>query len=172
MDRLNSILFVVGVSLSKVSGLLLFPCAYAFISETHGSIEFLATSLIAFILAFLFMRPGTTINLDFKTQDIFLITLIIWIIDCLFSALPFYFILHCSYTNAFFETMSGLTTFGGTVFTNLDSLPHSILLWRSMLQWVGGVGFVVIAVAIPKTLKKIRKPPRQQPWPKISFSST
>jgi trk system potassium uptake protein TrkH len=148
MDRLNSILFVVGVSLSKVSGLLLFPCAYAFISETHGSIEFLATSLIAFILAFLFMRPGTTINLDFKTQDIFLITLIIWIIDCLFSALPFYFILHCSYTNAFFETMSGLTTFGGTVFTNLDSLPHSILLWRSMLQWVGGVGFVVIAVAI------------------------
>lgn len=148
MDRLNSILFIVGLSLSKVAIFLLIPSAYAFISETQGAIEFLATSMLSSVLAFLFMRPGTKINLDFKTRDIFLITLIIWIFDCVFSALPFYFILHCSYTNAFFETMSGLTTFGGTVFTDLDSLPHSILLWRSMLQWIGGVGFVVIAVAI------------------------
>ena len=130
MDRLNSILFIVGLSLSKVAIFLLIPSAYAFISETQGAIEFLATSMLSSVLAFLLMRPGTKINLDFKTRDIFLITLIIWIFDCVFSALPFYFILHCSYTNAFFETMSGLTTFGGTVFTDLDSLPHSILLWR------------------------------------------
>lgn len=148
MERINSILFIVGMSLNKIALFLLFPMLYAFFTETPGAVEFLATLLISFVLGVLLARPRTKVNYDLQPNDIFLITLIIWLVDCICFALPFYFILHCSYTNAFFETMSGLTTFGGTIFTDLDNLPPSILLWRSLLQWIGGVGFVVISVAI------------------------
>lgn len=146
--RINTILFIVGLSLSKVISLMMVPLFYSLITETTGSIEFLSAILSAAIPTIFFMRPGVKTKFEFQTKDIFIITCIIWLVDCTFSALPFYFILDCSYTNAFFETMSGLTTFGGTVFSNLDQLPQSILLWRSMLQWIGGVGFVVLAVAI------------------------
>ncbi len=146
--RLNSILFIMGASTSKVVALMLIPFLYALISETSGYVEFLSAIMLAGIPSIFFMRPGVKTSFEFQTRDIFLITCIIWIVDCTFAALPFYFLLECSYTDAFFETMSGLTTFGGTVFSNLDSLPPAILLWRSMLQWIGGVGFVVIAVAL------------------------
>ncbi len=146
--RINTILFIVGLSLSKVMSLMMVPMLYSLFTETPGSIEFLFAILATAIPSIFFMRPGVKTKFEFQTRDIFLITCIIWLVDSSFSALPFIFILDCSYTNAFFETMSGLTTFGGTVFSNLDKLPPSILLWRSMLQWIGGVGFVVVAVAI------------------------
>lgn len=148
MNRVNSMLFIVGLSLSKVVFFLIFPLMYAFITNSSGSVEFLFTLIITLLPALFFMRPGIKPNFDFQSSDIFLLTFIIWLVDCLFSAFPFCFILQCSYTDAFFETMSGLTTFGGTVYSNLDSMPQSLLLWRSMLQWIGGVGFVVIAVAV------------------------
>jgi trk system potassium uptake protein TrkH len=66
----------------------------------------------------------------------------------LFAALPFVFIQHISYSDAFFETMSGITTTGSTVLQGLDTMHPSILLWRSILQWLGGVGFIVMGVAI------------------------
>ncbi len=146
--RLNSILFIVGISTSKVVTFMLFPFLYALFTETSGYIEFLSAILLAAVPSFFFMRPGVKTDFDFPTRDYFLITCIIWLVDCTFAAMPFYFMLECSYTDAFFETMSGLTTFGGTVLNNLESLPPAILLWRSMLQWIGGVGFVVVAVAL------------------------
>ncbi|MBQ8707586.1 MAG: TrkH family potassium uptake protein [Succinivibrionaceae bacterium] len=146
--RINSILFIVGASTSKVVTLMLIPFLYALCTETSGYIEFLSASMIAAVPTIFFMRPGVKTSFEFQTKDIFLITCIIWIVDSTFAAMPFYFMLDCNYTDAFFETISGLTTFGGTVFSNLDQLPQSILLWRSMLQWIGGVGFVVIAVAL------------------------
>ncbi|MGN1356132.1 MAG: TrkH family potassium uptake protein [Succinivibrionaceae bacterium] len=146
--RINTILFIVGASLSKVMSLMMIPFLYSLFTETPGTIEFLSAILATAVPVIFFMRPGVKTRFEFQTKDIFLITCIIWLVDCTFSALPFIFILDCSYTNAFFETMSGLTTFGGTVFSNLEQLPPAILLWRSILQWIGGVGFVVIAVAI------------------------
>ncbi len=78
----------------------------------------------------------------------FLITSLVWTIASAFAALPFVFINHISFTDAYFETMSGLTTTGSTVLSGLDDMPPSILLWRSILQWLGGVGFIVMAVAV------------------------
>ncbi|MBU5856883.1 TrkH family potassium uptake protein, partial [Vibrio cholerae O1] len=75
-------------------------------------------------------------------------TSLVWTIASAFAALPFVFINHISFTDAYFETMSGLTTTGSTVLSGLDDMPPSILLWRSILQWLGGVGFIVMAVAV------------------------
>ncbi len=60
----------------------------------------------------------------------------------------FVFINHISFTDAYFETMNGLTTTGSTVLSGLDDMPPSMLKWRSILQWLGGVGFIVMAVAV------------------------
>jgi trk system potassium uptake protein TrkH len=72
----------------------------------------------------------------------------VWTVASAFAALPFVFINHISFTDAYFETMSGLTTTGSTVLSGLDDMALSILLWRSILQWLGGVGFIVMAVAV------------------------
>jgi trk system potassium uptake protein TrkH len=77
----------------------------------------------------------------------FLLTSLTWIVICAFAALPFALsAARLSYTDAFFETMSGLTTTGSTVMTGLDSESQGILLWRAMLQWIGGIGIIVLAV--------------------------
>lgn len=78
----------------------------------------------------------------------FLITSLVWTIASAFAALPFVFINHISFTDAYFETMSGITTTGSTVLSGLDGMAPSILLWRSILQWLGGIGFIVMAVAV------------------------
>ncbi|MDF5404755.1 TrkH family potassium uptake protein, partial [Vibrio parahaemolyticus] len=83
-----------------------------------------------------------------SVRDMFLITSFVWTIASAFAALPFVFINHISFTDAYFETMSGITTTGSTVLSGLDNMAPSILLWRSILQWLGGIGFIVMAVAV------------------------
>ncbi len=79
----------------------------------------------------------------------FLITALSWVVLVFFASLPFYFGNYgLSFTDAFFEAMSGLTTTGSTVISGLDNAPHGLLLWRSILQWIGGIGIVLMAIAI------------------------
>lgn len=86
---------------------------------------------------------------EFSVQQAFLLTVVSWILMPAFGALPFVFSeLSLSYTDAYFEAMSGISTTGSTVITGLDGVPPGILLWRCLLQWFGGVGIVVMAVAI------------------------
>lgn len=82
-----------------------------------------------------------------------MITTLCWLAVSGFAALPLWFKLPISYTDAFFETMSGITTTGSTILTGLDRLAHSVLIWRSLLQWFGGIGFIVVAVAVLPQLK-------------------
>lgn len=78
----------------------------------------------------------------------FLLTVGVWTVLPAFGALPFVFgVPHVGYTDAFFESMSAMTTTGSTVFTGLDSMPRGTLLWRAMLQWFGGLGIVIVAVS-------------------------
>lgn len=92
--------------------------------------------------------PGLSI------QQTFILTTLAWLALPIFGALPFMFgAPNVSYTDAFFEAMSGLTTTGSTVFTGLDQMPKGVLLWRGMLQWFGGVGIVVFAMAFLPMLK-------------------
>ena len=72
-----------------------------------------------------------------------------WIAASLLGALPYYFAGAVpSYTDAFFETMSGFTTTGATIFTNIEALPRGILLWRSLTHWMGGMGIIVLSLAV------------------------
>ncbi len=82
-------------------------------------------------------------------RQAFVLTTLAWIMLAAFAALPFAFSnLGLSYTDAFFEAMSGITTTGSTVITGLDSAPPGILLWRALLQWLGGIGIIVMAIAV------------------------
>jgi trk system potassium uptake protein len=84
----------------------------------------------------------------------FLLTVLIWVVLPLFGTLPFVFGAPlASFTDAFFESMSGFTTTGSTVFTGLDNAPRGMLLWRSVLQWYGGLGIVIVAMVFLPALR-------------------
>lgn len=115
-------------------------------------------TLMAFLLAFgLIFSSGFFVWLpcnnsrhDLRTRDGFLITVLFWAVLGIAGCLPFVFAESpgLSFTDAMFESLSGLTTTGATVITGLDDLPRSILYYRQQLQWLGGIGIIVIAVAI------------------------
>ncbi len=87
-------------------------------------------------------------------QQTFLLTTGVWVILPVFGALPFWFgVTEASAVDGFFEAMSGLTTTGSTVFSGLDQLPRGLLLWRSMLQWFGGIGIIVVAMVFLPELR-------------------
>lgn len=85
---------------------------------------------------------------DLKVRDGFLLVVMVWALLPVFACLPFILQLNVSFTDAYFEAMSGLTTTGATVLAGLDTLPPSINLWRGMLVWLGGMGLIVLAVAV------------------------
>jgi len=148
MLNLRPILFVIGLVLSKLALFMYVPTIVAFITGTGGFLDFAQAVIITHVAAFLCLTLGRTSNFRLNVRDMFLITSLVWTIASAFAALPFVFINHISFTDAYFETMSGLTTTGSTVLSGLDDMAPSILLWRSILQWLGGVGFIVMAVAI------------------------
>lgn len=148
MVNFRPILFVVGLVLSKLALFMYLPTLVAFFSGTGGFLEFGKSVLITHAAAFLCLTYGRTAKFRLSVRDMFLITSLVWTIASAFAALPFVFINHISFTDAYFETMSGITTTGSTVLSGLDKMAPSILLWRSTLQWLGGIGFIVMAVAI------------------------
>lgn len=108
----------------------------------------LISGIVIFIGGSLYLSNRGEYN-EFTVQQAFLLTFVTWLLIPAFGALPFVFSeLSLSYTDAYFEAMSGISTTGSTVITGLDSVPPGILLWRSLLQWFGGVGIIVMAVAI------------------------
>ena len=126
-----------------------FPMALAFYENSLGGMEFLTAIVITHIASFIFLYLGDEKQRSrLGVREMFLLTTGVWILASLFAALPFVLIEHISYSDAFFETMSGITTTGSTVLHGLDTMHPSILLWRSILQWLGGVGFIVMGVAI------------------------
>jgi len=85
---------------------------------------------------------------DLKVRDGFLMVVLVWTVLPIYAGLPLVLHLNISFTDAYFEAVSGLTTTGATVLANLDKLPPSINLWRGMLVWLGGMGLIVLAVAV------------------------
>ena len=113
----------------------------------------LISGIVVFFGSILFLSNRGEYN-EMTIQQAFLLTFISWLLMPAFGALPFVFSeLSLSYTDAYFEAMSGISTTGSTVITGLDKAPPGILLWRSLLQWFGGVGIIVMAVAILPILK-------------------
>lgn len=148
MFNLRPLAFILGSILSKLALFMWLPTLVALFGDGAGFQEFLLATLLTHISALLLWLLGRGKKVQFRVKEMFLLTTLVWLSVCMFGALPFFFISHISFTNAFFETMSGVTTTGSTVLTDLAHTPKSILLWRSILQWLGGVGFIVAAVAI------------------------
>lgn len=141
--------FITGLVLSKMAVFMYFPMALAFYQYSLGGVEFLTAIIITHIASFIFLfLGGEKQRSRLGVREMFLLTTGVWVLASLFAALPFVLIEHISYSDAFFETMSGITTTGSTVLHGLDTMHPSILLWRSILQWLGGVGFIVMGVAI------------------------
>jgi len=141
--------FITGLVLSKMAVFMYFPMGLAFYNNTLGGIEFLASIVITHLASAYFLYLGGEKHRShLGVREMFLLTTGVWLLASIFAALPFVFIEHISYSDAFFETMSGITTTGSTVLHDLDNMHQSILLWRSILQWLGGVGFIVMGVAI------------------------
>ncbi len=111
---------------------------------------FLAGMLAVLVVGCLLWLPAREYRDELRTRDGFLFVTLFWIVLALAGALPFVFATnpHLSITDAVFESFSGLTTTGATVITGLDDLPNSILFYRQQLQWLGGMGIIVLAVAI------------------------
>ncbi|MCT8864859.1 TrkH family potassium uptake protein [Shewanella xiamenensis] len=148
MLNFRPLLFILGLFLSMLTAFMLAPLLLAAFNgeETVGS--FMLSALVTGICASLCLHNGQSKAINLNIRDMFLLTSLTWLIVSLFAAMPFTLYHGIGYTDAFFETMSGITTTGSTVLSGLDTMDHSILIWRSLLQWLGGIGFIVMAVAI------------------------
>ena len=103
---------------------------------------------------FLALATQNGVGQGMSLQQTFLLTTSVWIALPLFGALPFMLgATEADFTDAFFEAMSGITTTGSTVFTGLDRLPEGLLAWRAILQWLGGVGIIVVAMVFLPELR-------------------
>jgi len=146
---LRPILLVNGLLLALLGLAMLVP-ALADLTVGHSdAIIFLSAAAITVFVGISFALTNWGHASNLNVQQAFILTTSVWIFIPAFAALPFSFCeLGLSYTDAFFEAMSGLTTTGSTVVTGLDTAPPGILLWRALLQWLGGVGIIVMAIAI------------------------
>jgi len=126
------------------------PVAISFIYDDGARSSFMLAFGVTFITGLVCWLPVHRSRRELRLRDGFMVVVLFWTVLGLFGALPFalYDDLGMSFTDAAFESISGLTTTGATVMTGLDHLPHSILYYRQQLQWLGGMGIIVLAVAI------------------------
>lgn len=108
---------------------------------------FIITFLIVFIIGFLGWMASRNSNEEMKHKDGFLVITLFWIVLSSAGSIPF-ILGGMTFVDAFFESMSGITTTGATVITNLSALPESLLIYRQLLQWMGGMGLIVLAIAV------------------------
>jgi trk/ktr system potassium uptake protein len=146
MIDLRSILVTLGLVLCASAAAMLLPALVDFADLNSDWTVFVASAAVTFFAGGLLTLVGSGPSsrvVSLKTG--FILTTTVWIVATAFAALPFVGV-GLSYTDAYFEAMSGLTTTGSTVLSRLDNLPRGILLWRSVLQLIGGVGIIVTAI--------------------------
>lgn len=140
-----------------MSTLALAMCIPAIVDVLSGNTDWKvfagSATLTLFIGVMLMLTMRSKIG-HLGLRQAFVLTTLCWIITPTFAAIPFSFSdLNLSYTDAFFEAMSGVTTTGATIITGLDAAPPSILLWRALLQWLGGIGIIAMAIAVLPLLR-------------------
>ncbi len=154
LPTLRIIAFINGIFLITLAISMIVPMITLLIFERAQELNsFLWSSLITFVAGLAMIIQGRPENTQLRPRDMYMLTVSSWLLVCVFSALPFMFTQHMSYTDAFFESMSGITATGATVLSGLDSLSPGILIWRSLLHWLGGIGFIAMAVAILPMLR-------------------
>lgn len=144
------VLRVVGLLLMLFSITMLPPALVAFIYQDLGLVPFLQSFAWLLVLGLLLWLPVCRSRRELRVRDGFLIVVSFWVVLGLSGAVPLTLspVPNVSITDAAFESMSGLTTTGATVLVGIEELPHSIRFYRQQLQWLGGMGIIVLAVAI------------------------
>jgi trk system potassium uptake protein TrkH len=151
--RLRPVVYIVGGMLIALGIAMLLPAAADAVAGHPDWKAFLVSSAITLGAgAMLFYATRCRLAGGLTLRQAFVLTPFAWMTVALFAALPLYISdyaqLRDKFTNAFFEAMSGLTTTGATVIVGLDQAPPGILLWRALLQWMGGIGIIATAIAI------------------------
>ncbi len=149
--RIKTIFRFLGLLLMMFSLSMLTPLIINFLFQENFWLPFIVAFICTFATGFLLWLGCKNQQHELKIRDGFLIVVLFWFVLCLFASLPFIFTLHKqnqAMTDAFFESVSGFTTTGASIIEHVNGLPHAILFYRQQLQFLGGMGIVVLAVAI------------------------
>ncbi|VAV96820.1 Trk potassium uptake system protein TrkH [hydrothermal vent metagenome] len=154
MADLRPVILIIGAMISLLGIFMLAPML-ADLMTGHANWRSFAISMVITLFTGIIMLVGTKGGqLRLSVRGAFFLTTASWVLLCLFAALPFLLIEQpLSLTDAIFEAVSGLTTTGSTILSGLDEMNRGILLWRALLQWIGGIGIVVTAMAVLPMLK-------------------
>ena len=153
MTSNKTIFFIIGILLIILGLFMLVPYSIQSLLD-ENSHSFLASSFITIFVGVLFVLTNLQSEYKLNLKQTFLFSTLAWIAIAIFGSIPFMLSnLNFSLSDAFFESMSGITTTGSTIITNLDSTPKSILLWRAIMQWLGGIGIIVMAIIVFPLLK-------------------
>ena len=141
--------YVLGALLFIEGGLMTLPVAVSLLYEEHDLLPILYSSAIAFATGGAFWYFNRNCSKEIGKREGFIIVGFVWIVYAFFGALPFVFSGYIpSYTDAFFEAMSGFTTTGSTILTDVEALPHGLLFWRAFMHFTGGIGILVLCIAV------------------------
>ena len=148
MSNYKTVFFTLGILQIILGIFMLVPIIAQLIFNQFDS-SFFSASIVTIVFGFLFFLSNLDHEKKLNLQQAFLLTALSWLSIAIFGSLPFIFsTLKFSFTNAFFESMSGITTTGSTIISNLEGMPKGILLWRALLQWLGGIGVIVMAITL------------------------
>jgi trk system potassium uptake protein TrkH len=149
----KTVFFIIGILLVVLGISMLAPYLVQIIYN-EGSHSFISSAFITIFIGILFILTNLDKEFKLNLQQTFLFSTLAWLTIAIFGSLPFILSSKVfTFSEAFFESMSGITTTGATIITDLEESPKSILLWRAIMQWLGGIGIVVMAITILPLLK-------------------
>ena len=149
----KTVFFLIGILLLVLGFFMLIPYAIQFIYN-EKSHSFVSSSFVTIFIGVLFILANLEKEFKLNLKQTFLFSTLAWLMVAIFGSLPFILSPQkFSFSEAFFESMSGITTTGATIITDLDNSPKSILLWRAIMQWLGGIGIIVMAITILPLLR-------------------
>ena len=153
MTSNKTVFFLIGVLLIVLGLSMLAPYSMQVIHK-EDSHSFISSSFVTIFIGILCILANLEKDLKLNLRQTFLFSTLAWVTVAMFGSLPFLLSNQSfSFSDAFFESMSGITTTGATIISDLDNSPKSILLWRAIMQWLGGIGIVVMAITILPLLK-------------------
>ena len=149
----KTVFFLIGILLIVLGASMLAPYTLQILFN-EGSHSFISASFVTIFVGVLFVLANLEKEFKLNLRQTFLFSSLAWLMVATFGSLPFLLSTQdFSFSEAFFESMSGITTTGATIISDLDNSPKSILLWRAIMQWLGGIGIVVMAITILPLLK-------------------
>ena len=148
MTNYKTVFFTLGILQIILGIFMLIPIIVQFFYNEVDS-SFFGASIVTIIFGTLFFLSNLDHDKKLNLQQAFLLTALSWLSIATFGSLPLFFSIdNFSFTDAFFESMSGITTTGSTIISNLENTPKGILFWRAILQWLGGIGIIVMAITL------------------------